>query len=432
MNSSLDLIAGRPKRLSTKPVRWPVWLPLICLFLSTVGASTTIKAWADISSFSRWVFLVWLLMAVILTTNKIQPQFASLSKAVFSGLTGLAIISAISTIWSFDWVTTLTSAVVFACFLLLVYRLSTRRWLSKIQLVEDLFVLHIILTFVSLLGFVTAGLGITSALFGGRYAGVFANANSLSQISALGIFLAIGFFLKRKKFLTAIWILPPLISVLLSESRTGFLAIGIGLLVLIARAGIKGLIFTLFSTTPLIFFFYYLNGASSISTLGRFSATEGDYLSGRGLIWENSISILTDQPLGFGWGNASLALYSNGFRKSEAHNSFIQTGLDGGLISILLLLAVYVAVLLLLFIAPKDIISNSLAGVVAAGLMIQLGESSVFGFGQVFPYIFWFSVGALIALHTMEVLNKKKVSGVKKSRAYNQFFSTHRSVRFAE
>lgn len=374
-----------------------VTLALLLFFL--LGAASTIPLWISAASLSRPVLLLLFAAATVHATRDLAPSYSLAGRIVFTLLNGLLFFAAFTVFWSIDRSETLSTIIGLAALLFAVQRSSTRRWQDRAVLVGDLKVVVWTVGIVLFAGILTETLGISAESVSGRFQGLLNNPNIASQLSALTAAIGWGIYRWQRTWSNFLILLPPLLTILLTETRTTFIAIGVALLWLLLKNGIRGILTGLGIGIPVAFLTTVFGLGPLQGVLDRFeeAAIYGDSFSGRTFIWSSGVELIRNMPYGTGWGSHSAVVSElGGF--DNYHNSFIHTAVEGGIIPVLLLVAIYLVIMVFLATQPATRLNSGIQAAIVLGIVIQFMESGVFGVGQPFPYLFWFSVGAALAL----------------------------------
>lgn len=406
--------------------------------LLMIGATSTIAPLVSASSYLRYAAAALLLGVTWLVTRKTRPVYWSkLHKHTIGALWFITALAASSIIWSVDRFQSAQQVVAMIILVGLVHLLSSRRWTDRALMVKDFAVTSSILTLAFLASLAAIALGLPGAkAYGGtldtvgRFQGIFNNPNMLALLSAISIPLAWGLFKEGRRLLGATGVLSAGATLLLAESRTAIIAAAVAIVWIILRSGIL---------TTLKFAYAALVGAVVLlatglnpfaSGLSRFGELEGgDVLNTRGDAWSSAVELVQKNPLGYGWqagrqlfeslhGNADFT-----FTRTSVHNSYLQALLELGVLVILPLAYLVLATFFLIAVRGKMRgIEAGLVGVVAAGAIIQIAESAIFGTGQPYPYVFWFAIAAALTVYEPRA---KATPAPKLSPAYKHIQRRH-------
>jgi O-antigen ligase len=197
----------------------------------------------------------------------------------------------------------------------------------------------------------------------------------------------------------------------MSESRSAILAVAVGVTITLLRGGVSEVIraTTAAVCIVIIAFFAQLFGlgfgsSQTVAAINRFGANEGgSLLNARTDAWSSAIQLWQSRPLtGYGYQAGEFLFvqrFESGliaFGRASVHNSYLQYILELGLLgSVVLIVLVTVALVAWLRETPIGL-GSGLMATVSAGLLLTITESSLFGTGQVFPYVFWAAVAAAL------------------------------------
>lgn len=191
-----------------------------------------------------------------------------------------------------------------------------------------------------------------------------------------------------KKMLVYATVLMTFMSVYLSQSRGGFLALGAVILAEAFFHNVKTVVvrFIVFCTLTVVMF--YGGFSSQIGRLGEISDLQDDYnataSTGRVAVWERGLNIILENPLtGVGLHTFMVAEGAShaGGKWSEAHNSFIQVGAELGIPGLI----VFLGMLLSAFRRAKSVSPEDWIG---RGIRLMLVAFVVGGFFLSWAYQF--------------------------------------------
>jgi O-antigen ligase len=239
------------------------------------------------------------------------------------------------------------------------------------------------------------------------YCGVTDNKNAMGRLAMLSGFFMLWSLLEQPRSGWLKWIregLPELLILVMSawmlhiaNSQTAVGSFVIGIVVLVGsrvnwiRSNPKRLARLAWALIVVSFFFFYFPDLRQIitSSMGR-----DVNLTERTDVWEGAIALGTNPLIGTGF--ASFWLTSGGhalgqrLNVGEAHNGYLETYLNGGLIGVGLLLAVLLA-------AGRNVVRQVVAGNPMASLFAALFVTGViynytesnFGNGSVVGFVLW-------------------------------------------
>lgn len=338
------------------------------------------------------------------------PSMSRALRSLFGGLYFLSFAALVSTPWSAARFTSLTQAIALLGFVLFLHGLVRRRWRDPEVILGDLRALYLSLIAVSLLNLFNLLQNDPSSFgVGSRFQGVFANPNQLamSQTLVFGMGLAL-FVLTRNYLLLAASVIPAWL-ILLSESRTGLLAMlfGIGLALALKYRGQAARWLPVVLLLPLaaLMLAYWLRFGLVQAETAEWILRGGeadDLLSGRTDIWAAVVEMIRARPIeGHGFG-ATPALLSNYIdpdgqvaSTSSVHNGLLQVALETGFLGFVGLFVALYGTFLIVMNASKEPGYWGFVSFAGMGLAIQFSESSLVWTAQYFPYVFWTMVIAL-------------------------------------
>lgn len=374
--------------------------------VTTLGAASSVELWASASTYGRLVALGLLAIAVLREPTASDAPTAS-QRWVLGALAAIAATATATTLWSIDVSTTLEQVVLLWTMIVIAGVASRRRWRTVHVVVDDVRVMVAVIAVVLLAGLAGHALGVVPLPYGGRFQGLMANPNMAAQVGTLAIFLALAVLRRRRSWSALACIAASGATILLSESRTAIVAVVIGVVWMAVLAGARGLVAVVGLGIAGLCAATLLGPSPLQLALGRFGeVTAGDGLSGRSFIWAAGLDAVGDRMHGWGWGTSDLVLagaYRAGATRELAltfHNSLLQVAVEGGVLAAVLLLVAYAGIVVPMLRTRRSSVAAALSGLAVAGIVAQMSESGVFGTGQVFPYLFWFGVCALLGLHS--------------------------------
>lgn len=389
------------------------------LVLSALGATSTIDWLVAISVYARPIGLASVMATVLLTTRNVEPVRTTASSWIFSCLYLIVAIGAVSMIWSQDSLDTLLTVLMLFALVFSVQRLSERRWQNWQAMFGDIQLMLAITTIFLAAGILAEFLGVLPETFSGRFQGYLSNPNMASQVAALSLAIGWGVWRENGHPLRLLWLLPSLLTIFLSQSRTALLGVAIALLWLIIRSGLRGLMCALVFSAIAVGVVSAFGTGFLLPIIERFgSESGGDQYSGRSAIWMDAIDLIRENPLGLGLGSARFVAESTG-QYSSFHNGYLQLAIEGGVIALALILAIYIVLFRVLIGTRGDGVSEGLSALVVVGFVSNFAESGIFGVGQLYPYLYWFGVGALLAVYA-QAGRSESSSGVRYRRLSTQ------------
>lgn len=381
--------------------------------LLMMGATSTIAPLLAISEYGRYAAAAALLAVTWLTTRGTPPVFSShLHRRALAALWLTVLIAAASILWSMERSESVPQVIALAILVALVHLLSTRRWTDRSYIVNDLKAGFYVVTGALVACILAPLLGVpgTTAFGGsadtvGRFQGLFDNPNTLGFLAAITIPLGWGLFHESPRILRLVSLLPAVVILFMTESRSSIIAAAVGMFWVLLRSGAKTILKACY-LSALAGALVLASGVNPLGTsLDRFGKLEGgDVLNSRGSIWEAAVHQILEKPIGYGW-RASRSLIDSVHGVADlglttVHNSYLQFILELGAISLIPLAYLVWTMLAVAWRGNTEGIGAGLVGVVVVGLIVQLTESAMFGTGQSYPYIFWFAVAGALAVYT--------------------------------
>ncbi|MEV4813675.1 O-antigen ligase family protein [Micromonospora avicenniae] len=404
------LIALAARRLDG----WQVIYAVVILL--TLSAASNITILTRLSYHTRYVAVAALVACTFLSAAEHKRSMRSLgwpTRLLIGSLWAAAALAAFSSVWSVNRMETLQQSVALGLLAALVHGVISRRWAETHLISRDLGIAYVLLTlsFAASLLYTFIG-GEEARTYSGRLQGLYANPNMLSLLCAISIPVGWGLYRRSRRPLVLIGIVPAVMALVLSESRTALLAVAIGAFWVLARSGLGAVLRTVGTAALALFAIQLLGGLGMLrdaewatAVASRFTAGEGgDISNGRIFAWQLTLDLWEARP-GLGYGYAAGPWLFEATRQSDffdfqgnsVHNSYLQWLLELGLAGLALLLLLGLVCLLAVTRSSVRGIGSGLVWLVVTGLLVQLTESAMFGTGQPYPYLFWLAVaGALV------------------------------------
>ena len=288
-------------------------------------------------------------------------------------------------------------------------------------------------------------------------AATFGNRNVASQFVSMVVpLLPALFFCSRRKslrFLVAFIALVSLSYLVFSKTRAGWLASFVSIsfvlvcllrdagrgdsLVKIPRKAVAAVLAPIFSLLVLSLFLFptlFQNITGNIKDALRHSIVIGgrvvleDTTTARFAIWKNSLEMIRDRPiLGFGMGNFDVfypiysqraikdKLFSEELQPRNAHNDFIQTAVERGLVGLVLFITMFVTIFLMAHRLASRCLPPRvrLLSIGLAGTFITFLVQAMFGSPMeraISPLILFAFIGVLSALYNHFVATHGPIS----------------------
>ncbi|WP_433392430.1 O-antigen ligase family protein [Micromonospora sp. KLBMP9576] len=386
---------------------------LVVATLMLICAASNVQSLVTFSFYPRYLAIGGLIAWALFGPGRRIRRGDPWAGLFVTGLWATAGLAMLSSAWSITPLHTLQQAVALSLLAALAHVLLWRRWVDPAAVAGDLRVVYLVLSISLLvsLGYGLAG-GASATSFNDRFQGLYANPNMLSIICALTIPLGWALYRQSRKRAQLLGIVPAAIALPITESRTALVAVLVGALWVVLRHGIGPLARLAAAVVGGVGLAYVFNLLPRIvgspvaqSFSARFTDPDnGDFSNGRTQTWQATVELWQSRPtFGFGYASGSQLFTQtreDGFFNvgvNLVHNSYLQWLLElgiGGVVPLLLLLLAAIRAVLL---APVGALNSGLVWLIVTGLLIQVTESTMFGMGQPYPYVFWLAVaGALV------------------------------------
>lgn len=236
----------------------------------------------------------------------------------------------------------------------------------------------------------------------GATGGIFENSNDLAINLAVNLPFCFAFFIRARGGLRKMaWlaaVMAMLLAILLTYSRSGFLALLLGGMVLLWEFGVKGRRFYLLALAAFLVIMMFAFAPHNYSIrlesifLGHIpGAIDRGSKEARTELLETSVHLMMQHPL-FGIGPGNFPTFSGGGWK-VAHNTYAQMGAEVGIPALILFLLVLGAGLNNLFVAQKSALYKSslefrifIGGLIASMAAYMLGAFFADTAYNLFPY----------------------------------------------
>ncbi|MBO4163436.1 O-antigen ligase family protein [Micromonospora antibiotica] len=384
--------------------RWLLGLTMVLL----VCASSKLPSLVEASFYPRYAAVAALTFWGLRTPGAAATRLDPWTRLLIGALWAMAGLATLSFTWSVVPLETLQRGVALLLLAALVHVLIRCRWADRAVMLADLRVVYLVLSGSALL---SLGLGLADGTLVAalsqtdRFEGLYNNPNMLSIVCALTTPLGWAVYRASRRRAELLGMVPAVACLLLSQSRTGLIAVLVGALWVVLRHGLgrmvriaaglaAGLLVAyLFNLLPILF-----AGPWMRQLVLRFTdPTGGDLSNGRTEMWQATLDLWwQNRPtLGFGYAsrNHLFALASLdeslGTGVSVVHNSYLQLLLELGLAAVAPLALLLLAVGRVALRAPVRRADSGLVWLVVTGVLIQITESAIFGTGQTYPYVFW-------------------------------------------
>ncbi|WP_433532418.1 O-antigen ligase family protein [Micromonospora sp. CA-263727] len=393
--------------------RWLLALTMALL----VCASSDIPALVEISFYPRYAAVAGLIVWGLCLPAPTPARTAPWSRVFIGALWTVAALATLSTTWSVVPSETFQRGVALLLLAALVHVVVRRRWSDRKTMLADLRMVYLVLS-LSTVSSLVLGLGngtVAAALSSShRFQGLYNNPNMLGIVCALTIPLGWAVYRQYRRWPMLLGTAPAAAGLLLSQSRTGLVAVLVGAAWIMLRHGVAPLLRMASAATAALLLAYLLDLLPVIfrapwmqRMVLRFTDPEGaDLSNGRTQMWQATVDLWwQNRPtLGFGYASRNHLLELAGYDEffgagvSVVHNSYLQLLLELGLTAAIPLVLLLLAAGRVALRVPVHGANSGLVWLVVSGLLIQLTESAMFGTGQTYPYVFWFAVAALLHL----------------------------------
>ncbi|TQJ21577.1 O-antigen ligase [Micromonospora sp. A202] len=377
-----------------------------------VCASSNMPSLVTFSFYARYLAVGCLIVCALNgRDSRIRPA-DNWTRLFIAALWATAGLATLSSVWSIAPLHTLQQGVALLLLAALAHVLLRRRWADTAAVATDL---HVVYAVLSLSLVVSLGYGIagraSATSFNDRFQGLYANPNMLSIICALTIPLGWALYQQSRKRAQLLGVVPALIAVPLTESRTALIAVVVGGLWVVLRHGagpMARLLVVAVGGLGLAYLFGMVPSVVGSTWAQTFAARftdpdNGDLSNGRTQTWQAAYELWQSRPtLGFGYASG-IHLFEqtrqNGFfdvSVNLVHNSYLQWLLELGVIGVAPLLLLLLAAMRAVLLAPIGALNSGLVWLIVTGLLIQVTESTMFGMGQPYPYVFWLAVAGVL------------------------------------
>lgn len=265
----------------------------------------------------------------------------------------------------------------------------TRRWKDAGIIRGDLTIVFWVIT-------VTQAIGVAATLLGqswpldpdyGRYRGLFSNANYAGAIAAAAIMLGVYLLRSTTRWLRVVpAILVLLIALVSSGSRGAILALVIGVLILVVTQTSRKVVLPFLFVTGFVTGLVLLAMPSAFSPLATFftrdASVANDPTSGRLTIYQTLFQHFVTSPI-TGTGYHTTDTLTGGL---AAHNTYLSVLTETGILGF----GAFAGVVISLLAASRaGRAARPLVSVVTTIAVIELTESSIYGFGGPTALSFW-------------------------------------------
>jgi exopolysaccharide production protein ExoQ len=380
--------------------------------LLLICASSNVPSLVSFSFHARYLAVGCLVVWTLIVRSHRIRRADHWTRLFVTALWATAGLAMLSSVWSITPLHTLQQAIALLLLAALAHAVLRRRWVDPAAVAGDLHVVYVVLSMSVVVSLALGIVGHPSATsFNDRFQGLYANPNMLSIICALTIPLGWAIYRQSRKRTQLLGIVPAVIALPLTESRTALVAVLVGALWTVLRHGVGPLARLATLAVAGVGFAYLFNmvpsvvGSSWVQTFAaRFTDPDnGDLSNGRTQIWQAAVELWQSRPtLGFGYASGIYLFEEtrhDGFfdvSVNLVHNSYLQWLLELGVIGVAPLLLLLLAAVRAVLLAPMSALNSGLVWLIVTGLLIQVTESTMFGMGQPYPYVFWLAVAGVL------------------------------------
>lgn len=409
------------KTLSLDAFQWC----LVGVLVTTSAAAASVPAVATTLAGARYIFALGLAYFAWQSVAHLKKLPMRLDVGFLPWLQICCLVAFTSAIFAWSPTSSLIYAAAMTLLGIFVSGLMWRRWADGVNLDDAavlsgtmgaIFTIGIIadlagFSFTRTSGDLTSAQALALSEQANRFRGIFNNPNQASIVAAVAAPLSVAAWSRKRGMAHLVWAMAALVTIGLSESRTALIAVAITGLLL----GLRGMGRATQSKT-----FGAMLVASVISILAAFTIggnifgqglarlTRGDggsLLNGREDIWREALTLWGDEKA-FGYGVGSTGALPADMKSQgvidtpigSVHNSYIQWLLETGFVGLIPMAALVIALIFDILRQPHSLVHLCLQWSVAAGLLVQLTESAIFGIGSPYTWIFWFAASAMTVL----------------------------------
>ena len=377
-----------------------VWRTMVCtsIVVSLLRSGPTMAMFGE----STWYVLQFAPVAIAIVALLVQkPGALRPQDRAFLTFLGLFAVAAVATTATSIAPSSTLSQALLLCFMTVFLGLTfTRRWTDAASIRLDVELIFFLLVGVQAIGLVA------SLTFGawaldpdyGRFRGLFSNANYAGVMSAVAV--SIGVYLLRdslkRKVFVSLGIVVLVTTMLMSGSRGALVAAAAGALVLFfSSAGRKIAIRTL-GAGALTVLFVVLIRPDVLGLIDKFflrdPTVSNDISSGRFGIYADLLEQLARSPFtGTGYRTIELLTETGG---AAGHNIYLSVLTETGFLGFTVFLGLIVCVIAA---SRAEKRRRPLIGVVVTIAIVELTESSLYGWGGPTALVFWILIVAFAA-----------------------------------
>jgi hypothetical protein len=300
---------------------------------SNIVASQNVN-WEKISKYAVAAIVIALLICSYFRNPVSTYRPSKKERAFYISIYLLAASFALSQLRFNPSLENLGSVLAFACFFAYLARTTRSRWQSQRELFDDLKMLQNITLLYIGMGFVLLMVRPVEATQSQRFQGIFENPNGLSAMSISAIGMALFLALEQPLLRKVVNLTLPLISLYLTNSRTGLIALMTTMIIWSMSAKFSRFMLFTLSALSLSLISWLMGFQSIVSRVFRIYDGVDTAFESRVLPWSESLKLIESKIWGYGPEAAILLQNNSGLRTS--HNSFLALFIYHGVVSFIL------------------------------------------------------------------------------------------------
>ncbi|MEE6274104.1 O-antigen ligase family protein [Georgenia sp. MJ206] len=379
-------------------------LVLAAMIFALTAATFEVESLAAFVYFPRYIFAVLLLVVTFHQGEGVRRSLDECpppARLLIKSAQVLVVVAAVSTVWSVDRTETVLQTIVFAVLVANMQTHMTRRWHHPGTILHDMRTIYWVIA-----STVVASLALGTQV-GGRLSGIYDNPNTLSLMAAMTVAIGTGLLAHRGSWLVLFVTTLSAVALLMTESRTAFA----GLVLALAWVGLRRRAFPPWAVMSALFVAALSTAVLLVygriplpSVVTRFQGGQPEgVLSYRDIAWNHAVDLWQQQPwTGYGFRAGEVVFQQNrhltAFSSDGAHNSYLQTLLEVGVIGFIPFAVMILALVRAVWTVSFSGIGAGLVALVIVGLAMGTAESALFGVGQAMSWTFWLGAAAACAV----------------------------------
>lgn len=355
--------------------KWGLWRTMVAV--SIVASSLRAPVFDGIPSGAWYVLQYGSLCLAILSIVFNEPrQMRRVDRNIIAWLVVFLFFVASSSLLSVYRLEAFVQFALLAAIFIFLIVSYIFRWDNKEQIENDVWAIFLTLVFlqaVGLMGYLLSSWAIDPDY--GRFTGVYSNANYCGMMAAIAIPMGLGLMKREKVFIMLVMLTILYTSLFLSGSRGSMLAGFVGALFVLSGSKWKTFWAFLPIMIPLLFLIYS-SGFNILNEILRaviYRSNSGDLSSGRFNLFAETFNLFLSAPL-MGVGYRASELIMGGI---AGHNVYLVLLADVGIVGF----GTFLILLCFIISASKSSEQKYLMGVLLTVGVVELTESSIFGFG---------------------------------------------------